>query len=377
MPRRPSRRSRRSPVYAILFLIALVLGMIGVRLSPELAGWLPPELRRLLVSQPQKPERSAPRPPPADVALADLPRTASTFENTKTLLYGTVYRDHRKTFYCDCDYDERRQVDLASCDLEALQDRPRAQRVEAEHVFPASQFGNFRPCWRDPQQFPACVSNGQPLSGRQCCEAVDPVFRAAHNDLMNLFPAVGEINGQRRDYNWGMVPGTKHIGQCAIEIDPDIRRVEPPDRVKGDVARVMFYMEDTYKFRLSDQDRQLFTAWSRQDPPDQWEIDRSRRISGLQGKGNRFIEDYRAIFGKAVVVPKAVLVPSPTASTPATQSAAPAPATSPATSPWQCGTKTTCGQMTSCEEAKFYLTQCGVRSLDRDGDGIPCASLCR
>src|SRR5438067_2300906 len=36
-----------------------------------------------------------------------------------------------------------------------------------------------------------------------------------------------------------------------------------------------------------------------------------------------------------------------------------------------------CGDMVSCEEARFYLNQCGVRSLDRDGDGVPCKSLCK
>lgn len=46
-------------------------------------------------------------------------------------------------------------------------------------------------------------------------------------------------------------------------------------------------------------------------------------------------------------------------------------------SAWQCGAKRYCGQMTSCDEARFYLTQCGVRSLDGDGDGIPCEALCR
>jgi hypothetical protein len=45
-------------------------------------------------------------------------------------------------------------------------------------------------------------------------------------------------------------------------------------------------------------------------------------------------------------------------------------------SSWQCGAKRYCGQMTSCEEARYYLTQCGVRSLDGDGDGIPCENLC-
>ena len=43
---------------------------------------------------------------------------------------------------------------------------------------------------------------------------------------------------------------------------------------------------------------------------------------------------------------------------------------------FKCEAKRYCGQMTSCEEARFYLTQCGVRSLDGDGDGIPCESMC-
>jgi hypothetical protein len=42
-----------------------------------------------------------------------------------------------------------------------------------------------------------------------------------------------------------------------------------------------------------------------------------------------------------------------------------------------CAGKRTCPQMTSCEEAKFYLTHCGVARLDGDKDGVPCESLCR
>ena len=42
-----------------------------------------------------------------------------------------------------------------------------------------------------------------------------------------------------------------------------------------------------------------------------------------------------------------------------------------------CGEKRTCGEMTSCEEARFYLTQCGVSRLDGDKDGTPCEALCR
>ncbi|MDF9391705.1 MULTISPECIES: thermonuclease family protein [Methylococcus] len=42
----------------------------------------------------------------------------------------------------------------------------------------------------------------------------------------------------------------------------------------------------------------------------------------------------------------------------------------------QCGAKQRCAEMVSCEEARFYLSRCGVRTLDRDGDGTPCEELC-
>lgn len=45
--------------------------------------------------------------------------------------------------------------------------------------------------------------------------------------------------------------------------------------------------------------------------------------------------------------------------------------------PGTCGGKRTCKEMSNCEEAKFYLTQCGLTRLDKDGDGIPCEKLCR
>jgi len=41
-----------------------------------------------------------------------------------------------------------------------------------------------------------------------------------------------------------------------------------------------------------------------------------------------------------------------------------------------CGRKRRCAQMSSCDEAKFYLKECGVKSLDANMDGVPCESLC-
>ena len=41
-----------------------------------------------------------------------------------------------------------------------------------------------------------------------------------------------------------------------------------------------------------------------------------------------------------------------------------------------CGKKHLCRQMKTCEEAKIYFLQCGVQTLDGNGDGVPCESLC-
>lgn len=54
---------------------------------------------------------------------------------------------------------------------------------------------------------------------------------------------------------WSMVPGAPSgvYGRCAMKIAPDLRRAEPPDPVKGDIARAMFYMSETYGFNTNSQ----------------------------------------------------------------------------------------------------------------------------
>lgn len=44
---------------------------------------------------------------------------------------------------------------------------------------------------------------------------------------------------------------------------------------------------------------------------------------------------------------------------------------------FQCGSKSYCSEMVSCDEARFYLTTCGLTRLDGDGDGVPCEAICR
>ena len=149
MPPRPrSRASRPFPktLTGILASVALaVLATLGIKTDWFYGKTAAPPVERPLVSTTTTPPTPV-TPPTAASPSGALPKSPSSFESAKKILYGQVYADHRITFYCGCTYSTDRKVDLASCGLEALAGIPRAQRIEAEHIFPAAQFGNFRPC---------------------------------------------------------------------------------------------------------------------------------------------------------------------------------------------------------------------------------------
>ena len=63
--------------------------------------------------------------------------------------------------------------------------------------------------------------------------------------------------------------------------------MQPPARARGEIARTMLYMSNTYGFLLSDQAVKLYHAWNNEDPPTRWERERDSRIKLIQGRGNR------------------------------------------------------------------------------------------
>lgn len=194
-------------------------------------------------------------------------------------LAAEVYHDHRQEFYCGCRYDEKKQVDAASCGYTPRKNTQRGQRIEWEHVVPAYALGNTLQCWREP----ICSnSKGKAYKGRQCCERVDPQFRAMVSDLHNLVPAVGELNGDRNNFTFSMLEGEpRRYGSCDFEVDTQTRKVEPMPAIRGDIARIYFYMNQTYQLPISDKQRRLFEAWDHADPVDAWEQQRNARIEAL------------------------------------------------------------------------------------------------
>lgn len=202
-----------------------------------------------------------------------------------------LYQDHRQTFYCGCKFDKHNKIDLQSCGYKIQEDPRRAKRLEWEHIVPISHLAAHLPCWKNKL---CCNKQGQCFKGRRCCQKSDPQFCKMEADLHNLVPEIGELNAARSNYRFGVLPfvAEGQFGNCEIKIDSETRRVEPRITTRGVIARVYFYMSDSYGFHLSDSQRQLFQSWNALYPPDDWEIERNKRIKEIQGNDNPYISHY-------------------------------------------------------------------------------------
>jgi len=212
----------------------------------------------------------------------------SSFSKSKKILNTQVYNDQKISFYCGCAYQtaeitnrngtlrNKEAVNHSSCDYEPRKSPKRAKYVEWEHVVPAHHLGHQLQCWQD--------------GGRKACRK-DPEFRVMVADLHNLVPVIGEVNGDRSNFRFGMIAGEpRRYGDCDFEVDFKQRVAEPAENVRGDIARRYFYMRDTYNIKLSKQQTKLLTAWSRLDPVSEWECERDRRIEAIQGHGNSYVK---------------------------------------------------------------------------------------
>lgn len=236
-----------------------------------------------------------PRPPPRPPETwphepgASAPRVPRSFEHAKRLARG-VYRDHRVTLYCQCEYDPRQRVDGEACGYVPRHPGARSRRVEWEHLVAAYEFGAQRACWRDA----LCRDrHGRRFGGRRCCRERDAEFRRMEADLMNLSPEIGELNADRSNFRFGEVAGeAREYGACDFEIDRARDTVEPPPAVRGDIARAYLYMHATYgqaALPLAADDLARFEAWHRADPPSPWERVRNARIAAIQGVSNAWL----------------------------------------------------------------------------------------
>lgn len=219
-----------------------------------------------------------------------LPQSAfamKSFSAAKRVLPQIYYQLDREfgsttTIYCGCALDysggpkkTRWSLDLDSCGYEPRKNANRASRIEVEHVMPAWEFGHQLKCWQD--------------GGRKNC-AKNKDFKRMEGDLHNLFPSVGEVNGDRGNFqfsDWNAKP--TQYGKCQMVVDFKLKLAQPPKEARGIIARAYLYMAETYDIRLAPQQRRLYEAWDRMYPASELECRRNELITDKQGNRNRFV----------------------------------------------------------------------------------------
>lgn len=206
--------------------------------------------------------------------------TAMDFITTKRFLKTAVYAPGDREYYCGCEIQAEGKKwvpSWQSCGYVPRRNAERGHRIEWEHVVPAWAFGHQLQCWQQ--------------GGRKHCVATDPVFRAMEGDPHNLVPVIGEINGDRGTFSYGMVAGAavQSYGSCGSQIDFSTRRFMPPPERRGDIARIYQYFQARYGLRISRQDEALFDSWSRQDPVDAQECRKNQIVAQRTGHDNPMV----------------------------------------------------------------------------------------
>lgn len=202
-----------------------------------------------------------------------------SFSKAKDLALKKIYFDTTNDLYCDCPITwqgKKGVVDIEACGYKPRKNLNRASRIEWEHVLPISIVGKQYQCW----------ANG----GRKNCQKVSDQFNRAEADLHNFLPVIGEVNGDRSDFMYGMLTDKPtQYGSCQTVVDFKTRKMMPKENIRGMVARITLYMYDQYGMRLSKQDKQLFDAWNKMYPVTEWEKERNQRTACVMGWGNDYV----------------------------------------------------------------------------------------
>ncbi|MBQ8707600.1 MAG: endonuclease [Succinivibrionaceae bacterium] len=125
------------------------------------------------------------------------PALCYDFSEAKPIL-GAIYASSsatsdgaRQSLYCRCPMEFRKQrpvsADLKACGYQIREDQERANRIEWEHIVPAYRLGGKMECWK----------NG----GREMCRR-NLNFAEMEGDMHNIFPVIGEVNKDRRHYDF-------------------------------------------------------------------------------------------------------------------------------------------------------------------------------
>ncbi|TPI03098.1 endonuclease [Mycoplasma struthionis] len=134
------------------------------------------------------------------------------------------------------------------------------------------------------------------------------------NDAHHVWPTDIFVNKEHSNYPYGIVKADNFVSKNGTKVgngEEDNGLVtEPADLFKGDVARAILYFTDTYQDKnleatnesrrlykrvnnretIKDSFKQTYLKWNKEDPVDQFDLDRNNGIYKHQRNRNPFID---------------------------------------------------------------------------------------
>ncbi|UZE97095.1 endonuclease [Alkalimarinus alittae] len=172
-------------------------------------------------------------------------------ETLKKHFWGDLYKDGGITFYCNKPFTKKNVL------------------VTDSHIYANSWARDYLDC-------------GTP---RQCRNE-STKYRQITSDLHNIVPADSRFELKRKNAHFGELGSEVETEDCGFR--RSFQLLQPPKEIKGDIARAILYMHDTYELPIIGAIDD-FKRWNQVDPPSEEEIARNKRISEIQGNENHFI----------------------------------------------------------------------------------------
>ncbi|MFE8072145.1 endonuclease [Marinobacteraceae bacterium S3BR75-40.1] len=174
-------------------------------------------------------------------------------EAIKTYFWGDLYKNGGTSFFCRNKFDKKTVLYTES------------YVYGLNWVADSLRCGSQRSCGRD-----------------------DETFRRIASDLHNIYPAKALVELRRRNTKYEALGPSVQPDDCGIRSAFQV--IEPPDVVKGNVARAIAYMHTTYDLPMIMPVATL-KEWNRLDPPDEEEKARNDKIRDIEGSENPYISN--------------------------------------------------------------------------------------
>jgi len=231
---------------------------------------------------------------------ANIPKT---FAKAKEMSVRLYYAYHMKSFYTESELKPvvrittkkfpykpilTLQLGLVKSPYKGTKYVSRGQRIEWEHIVPVRWFTTVNAeiynAWYNGHD--KCVtSSGTTYKGRKCAAKVSPLFNRMESDMYNLVPVIGALNALRSDKLFGIIDGeVREFGET-IDMEITSSTVEVMPSKRGNVARIMLYMNAKYGVKFPDHNNTLIMLkeWNLSDPEDEWERQKKQILHSTFG----------------------------------------------------------------------------------------------